>query len=157
MMALDRAEVDRSFREASRDVHPDRLGRSASALERRLAVEQTAYLNDAYRALKDQQTRAEYLMSLQGVVIDEMTRTKDPAFLMEMLEQQEAVDEATSVESLEARRGPIETRKRNLMDGLRSYFDDGEGEQEAAARALDELRYLRRLLDRIDAKLEEIL
>ena len=150
--------VDKAFREASKQVHPDRFGANASAVERRLAVAHTANLNEAYRALKDPQTRAEYLLSLEGLVVgDEMARTKDSAFLLEMMEHQEAVDEASSVDALEDQRQRIDGQKRDLMDGLGRYFDHGEGRREDAAKALDELRYLKRLLDRIDARLEEMM
>ena len=157
-MRQERGIVDRSFREASKHVHPDRLGPGAPALERRIAVERTAHLNEAYRALKSDQSRAEYLLSLEGVVVgDEMARTKDPAFLMEMMEHQEAVDTAKSVDVLEEQRSEVVTRRRALMDSLTRYFDDREGRQEDAAKALDELRYLRRLIERIDVKLEEMI
>ena len=151
-------EIDRAFREASKDVHPDRLGPQASAVERRLAVAHTARLNEAYRALKDAQSRAEYLLSLQGVTIGgETARTKDTAFLLEMMEQQEAVEDATSVDALESQRKQIAGRRRDLMDGLGRYFDERQGHKDDAAKALDELRYLRRLIDRVDAKLEEMM
>ena len=151
-------DIDRAFREISKKVHPDRFGRDASAIERRLAVEATARVNEAYRALKDPQSRAEYLLSREGITVgDELARTHDPAFLLEMMEQQEAVDEATTSDALESQRANIVTRQRSLMDALGRYFDHGDGEQTAAAAALNELRYLRRLLDRIDAKLEEII
>ncbi len=151
-------EVDRAFRGASKDVHPDRLGPGASTVERQLAVAHTARLNEAYRALKDAQTRAEYLLSLQGVTVGgETARTNDTAFLLEMMEQQEAVDAAATVDQLESQRQQITGRKRDQMAGLARYFDQGEGQQDDAARALNELRYLKRLLDRIDAKLEEMM
>ena len=150
--------VDRAFRQASKDVHPDRLGPQASAVERRLAVEHTARLNEAYRALRDMQSRAEYMLSLEGITVGgERARTKDAAFLMTMMEHQEAVDAATSVDALEAQREGLVGRKRALMDGLGAYFDRGEGEQAAAAQALDELRYLKRLIERIDGKIEEMI
>ena len=150
--------VDRAFRETAKRVHPDRLGPGASAVDRRSAVEQTAQVNEAYRTLRTEQTRAEYLLSLEGLTVgDEMARTKDPEFLMEMMQAQEAVDDAESLESLESQRASVDGRRRGLIDDLRRYFDDAQGEQDAAARALDELRYLKRLLDRIDAKLEEMM
>ncbi len=153
-----RGDIDRAFREISKKVHPDRFGRESSAIERRLAVEHTARVNEAYRALKDPQSRAEYLLSLEGITVGgELARTKDAAFLVDMMEHQEAVDDATTTDALEAQREGIVTRKRALMDTLGRYFDHGDGQQAAAAGALDELRYLRRLLDRIDAKLEEMI
>ena len=156
-MTQDRAEVDRAFREASKRVHPDRLGPGASAIERRLAVEYTARLNEAHRQLKDPQSRAEYLLSLEGITVGEETaRTKDPEFLMDMMTHQEAVDDASDVDALEAQRSEIVRRRRTNMAAIEKYFDQGDGHQQDVARSLDELRYFRRLIDRIDAKLEEM-
>jgi len=157
-LSQSRGDIDRAFREASKLVHPDRLDGAASALERRLSVEMTAQLNEAYRTLRDAQSRAEYLLSLQGVEVGgEMARTKDPALLMDMMEQQEAVDAADTDEALEAQRNQMIARRTALMDGLERYFDHGEGERDKAAQTLDELRYLRRLIERIDTKLEEMM
>ena len=157
-LSQDRSAIDRAFREASKAVHPDRLGPTASALERRLAVEHTAHLNEAYRTLKDEQSRAEYLLSLEGIEIgDELARTSDPAFLMEMMERQESVDAAGSVDALEGQRSETAARKRELMGSLGRYFDEGDGQRDDAAQALNELRYLKRLIERIDGKLEEMM
>lgn len=155
-MNQDRPAIDRAFREASKKTHPDRL-RPTNALERRLAVEHTARLNEAYRTIKDPQARAEYLLSLEGVNIGgETARTRDSALLMQMLEEQEAIDGAKDADTLETQRAGVVERRAALMGGLERYFDAGEGTQHDVSQALDELRYLRRLVDRIDAKLEEM-
>src|SRR5438874_10527980 len=67
-MTVDLAALEKSYREISRKVHPDRFG-MATSVERKLALEQTTRLNDAYRTLKDPQKRAEYLLELEGVKI----------------------------------------------------------------------------------------
>ena len=43
----------------------------------------------------------------------------------------------------------------DLLARAERYFDDRQGIKESVAKALDELRYVRRLVDRIDVKLEE--
>lgn len=154
--AQERAAVEKGFREGSRLVHPDRFGQT-SPVERRLALEHTTQLNDAYRAIRDPERRAEYLMSLQGVTVGgEESRTKDPAFLMEMLELQEKVDEAKGADALTSFRAEIEGRRKSLLERLERYFDHRDGAQERAIAALDELRYLKRLTERIDVALEAL-
>lgn len=154
-MRQDRDAIEKGFREASRDVHPDRFG-TASAVARKIALARTEKVNHAYRTLKDPQARAEYLMKLEGVdVAGEHKRTEDPAFLMEMLELQESVDQKNEDE-LEALHGDMKKRFDEHLGALEGHFDRGEGSREDAVRSLDELRYLKRLLDRVDAKLEEM-
>lgn len=153
-MNLSREELDRRFRGSSKKVHPDRFG-AHSSVERKLALQHTARLNEAHQVLKDPERRAEYLMSLSGVKVgSEEARTTDAAFLMEMLELQEGIESA-SPEELERHRKSIADRRRLCMDTLERHFDTGAGTKKDALDALDELRYLRRLVDRIDVRLEE--
>lgn len=151
-MRPDAYALGRLYRERSRRFHPDRFGRS-SAVERRLALEHTAFMNEAYRALSDPQARAEHLMRLRGVEIgSEDARTTSQGILMEMLELGEAIDGAKDEGALAEHRHHLEARVERGLDRLERFFDGGEGTVAEATRVLDELRYVRRLLERIEAK-----
>lgn len=154
-MRLDVRALDQAFREVSRRVHPDRFPQ-ASPVERRLAVEHTTRVNEAYRTLKDPLRRAEYLMKLEGVdVTADEHRTDDKSLLMEMLELQEQVEDLGR-EALEGLRGVLKTREESVLGRVARWFDEHEGTREACVNALNELKYLRRLSERIDAKLDEV-
>lgn len=154
MMAQPKMAVQDAFREASKRVHPDGFGH-ASSVERKLALRSTEMVNLAYRILKDPRTRAEYLMKLQGVEVGtEHSRTQDPMFLMEMMELQEQVDESNDEDEIEDLKSGVQGRYDGLLQGLITYFDGHEGLQNDAVNALDELRYLRRLIERAETKLE---
>jgi molecular chaperone HscB len=89
--AIDAAELDRRFRDLSRQLHPDRFAR-AEPRERRLSLERATRLNDAYRALKDWRSRAAYLLKLAGTDVFAEGRTyADPEFLEEQLEWREGL------------------------------------------------------------------
>lgn len=151
----DKLAVESAFRDSAKRVHPDLFGH-ASSVERKLALRATEALNLAYRTLKDVRTRAEYLMTLRGGEIGgEASRTHDPAFLMEMMDLQERIDETEDEDALEVLQGEVQGRYDHLIEMLRQFFDEDLGEQDDAARGLEELRYLRRLLERLDTKLEE--
>jgi molecular chaperone HscB len=155
-MRLEVDKLEKAYRDKSRRVHPDRFGR-AEPIERRLALEQTTHVNDAYRTLKDPQKRAEYLLSLEGVKVGkEESRTMDFEFLGEMLELQEAVESEKSAAVLESVKQRIAAKAAERMKALERYFDDGVGTKESAKSKLEELRYIRRLLERIDLRLEEL-
>jgi molecular chaperone HscB len=61
---LDMADLEQRYRALSRQFHPDYFY-NAPAAERRASLEQSSYLNDAYRALKNPVTRIEYLLALE--------------------------------------------------------------------------------------------
>lgn len=154
--ALDLKAIEQHFRDSAKEVHPDRFAQS-SPIERKLALEHTTLVNQAYRALKDPASRAEYLLGLEGVVVGkEEARTQDPAFLMEMLELQEAIGEAKDHPTLDRHAEALKVRRARLLEQARAYFDDHQGTRGDVARALDELRYLRRLDQSLEVRLEEL-
>jgi molecular chaperone HscB len=71
--SIDRAALDTAFRELQKEYHPDRFAHKSDA-EQRKAVQNSAYLNTAYDALKSPLSRAQYLLSLQGVPTGEESR-----------------------------------------------------------------------------------
>jgi molecular chaperone HscB len=86
---LDPEDLERRFRERSRQLHPDRFAR-ASPRERRISLERATRLNDAYRTLKDGRARAGYLLKLLGKdPVAEARTHHDPEFLEEQLELRE--------------------------------------------------------------------
>jgi molecular chaperone HscB len=88
---IDHGELERRFRERSRQLHPDRFAR-AQPRERRLSLERATRLNDAYRYLRDWRLRAAYLLKLAGTdVFAEGKTYADPEFLEEQLEVREAM------------------------------------------------------------------
>jgi molecular chaperone HscB len=152
-MRQDRPELDRAFRETSRQVHPDRF-RTKSAIERRLALEHTTAVNEAFQRLKDPRRRAEYLLSLEGIEIgSEEHRTQDPALLMEMMELTERIDAANETAALEVESAKLRSEREEILSTLELHFDQGGGEPADAARQLERLRYLVRLEERIEGKL----
>lgn len=156
-MRLERAALDRAFREASKKVHPDRFPREEAA-QRKLALAHTELVNQAYRTLKDPRSRGEYLLSLAGAeVAAETERTEDPAFLMEMLEKQEAVESARDADTVDGLKIEARARYEALLDRVARYFDEGEGSLEGARAALVELRFVRRMLDQIALVEQELI
>jgi molecular chaperone HscB len=155
-MGLTRAQVEKAFRTVSRTVHPDRF-RAKSAVERRLALEHTTRVNEGYRILKVPRRRAEYLLSLAGHDLgSEEQRTEDSELLMAMMERTEAIDAARDVGSLEKAIADLQSESRAHLETARAYFDDGVGELSDVIRRLEHNRYLVRLLERAEARLEDM-
>jgi molecular chaperone HscB len=64
-LGIDVQALDRRYRALSRQFHPDYF-HNASPSERRVSLERSSYLNDAYRTLKNPVTRIEYLLKLEA-------------------------------------------------------------------------------------------
>src|ERR1700678_4198610 len=71
---LDVAALDKDFYELSRKLHPD-LNTRAGSQEQEWSLQQSSLLNDAHRTLKDPIKRTEYLLKLEGVELEEQSKT----------------------------------------------------------------------------------
>src|SRR5258705_12452735 len=65
-LTIDAQDLEKRFRELSRQFHPDYYYNAAPA-ERLASLERSSYLNDAYRTLKNPVARVEHLLALEGL------------------------------------------------------------------------------------------
>jgi molecular chaperone HscB len=174
-LAVDGAELQRRFYELSRRHHPDfQHGRPAD--EQAVALEASARLNAAYRALRDPIARIEYLVRLEeGRATREGATMKPkapPELLAEMFEIQEALAEAKAAGRLDddARRTLRDQREHlreryraeegRLTGPLSEAWDaaDAAGRPailEAVKRSLATRAYLRTVIDDLGETLGE--
>jgi len=71
---VDAARLEQEFYELSRKLHPD-LNARADKREQEWSLEQSSLLNDAYRTLKDPVKRTQYLLGLEGVELEEQSKS----------------------------------------------------------------------------------
>lgn len=124
-LRIDADELQRQFYELSRRHHPD-FHAGASAEEQAHALQTSARLNAAYRALRDPIARIEYLVRLEeGRDTTEGATLRPPAppeLLEEMFEIQECL--------AEARAGGLDDATRKTLEGLRERLLSRLGEEE---------------------------
>lgn len=89
---LDPAELERQYLAQSRAVHPDFHAGGATA-DLAASLDLSAALNEAYTTLRDPFSRAEYLLALEGGPSAAEQKQMPPAFLAEMLEARERLEE----------------------------------------------------------------
>lgn len=171
--ALELPALERTFRELSLKLHPDRFAQ-AEPRERRLSLEQTTALNEAYKTLKDPVRRAFYLLKLQGVDLDRDDASAQKnlplAFLEEVMELREALDGAMETKDLDAARamaGDVTARRKEALaqavDALGALQAAPAGSGEAAqaltkaSHGLGRVRYFTRFLEQVEAFEEEAL
>jgi molecular chaperone HscB len=73
---LDVAKLEKDFYVLSRKLHPDlNAGAGSKEKEQEWSLEQSSLLNDAYRTLKDPIRRTQYLLRLEGVELEEQSKS----------------------------------------------------------------------------------
>lgn len=163
---IHRERLDETYRAVQQQVHPDRFA-TRTATERRYAMEHVTRLNEAYRTLLSPLARAEYLLHLLGHPPhgEGKSTPSDPAFLMEVMELREQLEEVHP-------RAPDASLR---LDRLRREVEQrlaGEIQEIAArlaratpghmsdltpiARMLDQTRFLQRFLEEVERKEEKI-
>jgi molecular chaperone HscB len=118
-LQVDLDALQRRFYELSRRHHPD-FHQGADATGQAQALEASALVNRAYRALRDPIGRVEYVIALEeGREVREETsaRPKAPMDLLEeMLEVQEALEEAKSAGVTDETAGRLRAERQRLED-----------------------------------------
>ena len=157
---LDLATLEKTHRELSRALHPDRYSQ-AGASERRAALEKAASVNEAWRALRDPIRRAEALFQVHGIAVGDSHEPKaTPTFLMEMLEEREALAEARAEKDLVKVRAigaGMSARKEAIEKQLAAGFarSTDAATLTKLVPLLGELRFYKRFLDEVSAIEEE--
>ncbi len=158
---LDRARLRQRLLELSRRVHPDYFG-AAAAAQRDLAERCSAALNQAHETLADDLERADFLVRWLGGPAEGELRDMPREFLVEVLEWNEALEEARSAapgSSERARpdalRPELEAARKAALERLSGLLEPlppkGAPALATARRELNALRYLSRALDQIEA------
>ena len=116
-LQLDEEALRRRFYELSRTHHPD-FHQLAGQDEQAASLADSALINRAYRALRDPLARVEYLVALEAG--QESSASAKPVvpkdLLMEMMEVQEALEEAKDAGLDEAARERLRLDRGRLFD-----------------------------------------
>ena len=154
---VDQDAVERAYRALQAEVHPDRHAGSDDA-DQRLALQASARVNEAYRALKSPVLRAQHLLALNGIdAADERDTALDVEFLERQLERREAVADAAAegdVDVLDRMLREVRVEMRTREAELEALLDI-EGAFEDARARVRELKFLAKLAEDIDAALAE--
>jgi molecular chaperone HscB len=113
-------------------VHPD-LFATAGERERRLSLQASTLVNEAYQTLKDPLARARYLLLLKtGTEGDDQETTQDMAFLMEQMELREALADARAASdpfsAIDRVRGRLSRLGEDIVAALALRLDRDRGQ-----------------------------
>ncbi len=156
---IDREALRKRLLELTRAMHPDYFG--ADDEQRALAERNTAELNTAFAILDDDFQRADWIVRSLGGPDEEAERQMPQAFLLEVLEWNEALDQARDAAPGSPARD-VTGLGRSLREQRRETFaalDDllvpwpaeGSPNLTDARRLLNAARYLDRTLTEIES------
>lgn len=93
---LDLSLLAENYRALQKALHPDRFAHQTEQ-DKRLSVQYTAYLNQAYSTLISPLGRAQYLLQRQGIDASGETSVRlEPDFLFEQMALRERLEQAAS-------------------------------------------------------------
>ncbi len=153
--AVERAELDRRWRQLQAEVHPDRFAAQGAAAQR-VAMQWAVRVNEAYQRLKEPLARGAYLCELRGAAIEaERNTAMPPAFLMQQMQWREALDEAQGLAAVEKIDDDVAAAERGMLADLQRLLDEA-GDPAAAAAEVRALMFVRRFREDIGRRLESL-
>ncbi|KJY84992.1 cobalamin 5'-phosphate synthase [Vibrio galatheae] len=156
---LDGSLLSSQFRELQKKFHPDNFA-TASERDRLMAVQKAAQINDAYQVLKNPISRAEYILSLNGVEIrGEQQTMQDPMFLMEQMELREELEDISSCAEPEEALFDFESKVskmfRQQLTATEKQLDESVWTQ--AADSVRKLKFIAKLKNEIELVEDKLL
>ena len=95
---IDLQDLSTNYKKLQIQAHPDK-NVNASPHEKRLSIQTSAYINQAYNVLRDGTKRAQYLLEIKNIEInDEQDTITDSVFLVHQLELHEELEHCLSNE-----------------------------------------------------------
>ncbi|MFJ7316382.1 co-chaperone HscB [Pseudomonas sp. NPDC098747] len=155
---LDLEQLATRYRELARGVHPDRFA-DASEREQRLALEQSAGLNEAYQVLKSPSQRARYLLKVSGHEVPMEVTVQDPEFLLQQMqwrEELEDLQDSADLDGVAVFKRRLKVAQEELNESFAACWDDAAQREQAERlmrrmQFLDKLTYeVRQLEERLD-------
>ena len=165
---LDVSALERDFYDLSRRLHPD-LNARAGSREQAWSLEQSSLLNDAYRTLKDPIKRTEYLLHLEGVELEEQSKSATeqaratgetkkqivpPDLLEEVFElnlqleelrmnKKMGEDDPALIAEIEKQKQSLEAKHETLLQELQTYWNAWDTLIDRSPEAVQERAQLR--------------
>ena len=152
---LDLDKLAVRYRELAREVHPDRFA-DATEREQRVALENSAALNDAYQTLRSAPRRARYLLAISGHEVPQEVTVHDPDFLLQQMalrEELEDLQDEADLDGLAVFKTRLKAAQETLNEDFASCWNDA-AQREQAERLMRRMQFLDKLAQEV-RQLEE--
>lgn len=157
----DQQLVRQKFYELSKKYHPDFYINEDQAKQDEV-LELSTLNNKAFQVLKDPQRRLHYVLSLKGQLQDGENYVLPQSFLLEMMDVNEALLElefepdADKLEEVKGQVAQIEQALNQELEALTRSFDQQEGDEEGKLKAIKDLYYRNKYLQRLAESLAKL-
>lgn len=155
---VDTESLERNYRALQAQVHPDKFAHLPES-ERRVSMQWSTRVNEAYQTLRKPIDRARYLLSLHGVETQEETNTAMPLdFLMQQMEWREAIEAAQQAKDgkqLDELSGNLRREVQALQQQLGKLIDV-DHDYLGAAGIVRKLKFLEKLAEEIASAFDEL-
>ncbi len=144
--------LDQIYFNLQREFHPDKFGNTSPA-EKLAAAQKSRIINDAYKILKDDLHRAEYLLFLHNIVVNQDNKEGvQPCriLLAEAMEMRENLLEAETLEEVKKLENKNKTMRDECVERLSKAFV--EGDLKEAGQLCTRMKYLDKFVDEIRMK-----
>lgn len=158
---IDSAVLGERYRHLQQELHPDRYA-SAAQHEQRVAVQYSAFVNEAYATLGKPLLRALYLLQLRGMTQEEISGQKvDGGFLIEQMELREKLESLHDLVDPDTVLDHLVTEISGDIKTHQAEFETAYNDMDlpAAASACVKMQYLEKLLqeaEQIESDLMDI-
>ncbi|XP_029295114.1 iron-sulfur cluster co-chaperone protein HscB [Cottoperca gobio] len=152
---LDTQKLQKRYLQLQRSLHPDNFSQK-SVKEQEYSESYSAFVNKAYQTLLKPLSRGLYMLELEGMCIEEGTDSgADSEFLMELMEINEALDEALTA----AEANKIGQDTKGKLSVLTEEIDAAlhKGELQAAKALLAQMKYFANIEEKVKEKLSELM
>ena len=157
---IDQQKLADNYRQLQRQFHPDKFA-SASDMERRLSVQKSALINEAYLALKSPLNRASYMLKLRGKDLSNDTSTAmAPEFLMQQMHLREELEEirhsSDPVTRLHEVSEEINEILKDQIGTLSKYFSIKDSDLEKIADYVRRMQFIVKLQQEVELLEEDL-
>ncbi len=155
---LDLVQLADEYKKLLAQVHPDKFS-DADDTTKLQALQMSAYINDAYSALKDPLKRAAYILTLNGVDPHEHNQQHlSESLLLQQMDWRDQLDIATEEEDLNT----IERLKHEVTEEHESCLNEFQDYVNAfnfvdAKPVYNKMQFIEKMLSEIDSAEEKIL
>ena len=149
-LAIDSAALKRTFFIKSREYHPD-FYTQASEAEQAKALTMTSLYNTAFEVLSNPQSALAHLLAIHSVEVSGNNQALPQAFLFEMMDLNEAIEEASTTEQRAAVAQQVDGFEAELLDTASDLFssEDLSGISDIDLNRLKEVYLKRQYLKRL--------
>lgn len=124
--SLDKSQLTQAYHDIQNQLHPDRYI-TASSQEHRLAEQKSALVNEAYRVLSDDCSRADYLLTLQDPADKDPSATAgDSDFLSAQMELRQTLEECSASDEYTDLAAHVAEQLQQLAKDFNRLYEQGD-------------------------------